>query len=83
MLQQHLFWTAWSELMGKNIFVNPVNNKLWMEEDKLDKAFEEFAIYFSPYIKTRLDLYFEQRLLVLPESPTVLGVDQEDEEDQE
>lgn len=71
-LQQHLQWVAWSIVMMKGSLIDPKTNELWSEESKLVEMVKELDLFYIPYAKLRLDMYFEHRRQLLPDSPTKL-----------
>ena len=57
-LQQHLQWVCWSLLMTKGSLIDPTTKKLWTDDAKLEEAWNNACVFYFPYAKTRLDLYF-------------------------
>jgi len=56
----------------KGPLINPETDKLWDNDQKLQEMLEEAYQFYTPYAKSRLDLYFEHRKVLLPNSPTYL-----------
>lgn len=71
-LFQDLYWVVWCLVMMKGSLINPLTNKIWDDDSKLQEMLAETNEFYTPYAKTRLDLYFEHREMLLPNSPSNL-----------
>ena len=56
----------------KGSLINPLTNKIWDDDSKLQEMLAETNEFYTPYAKTRLDLYFEHREMLFPNSPSNL-----------
>lgn len=71
-LQQHIQWVAWCIVMMKGSLIDPKTHQIWQDETKLVEMVKELDLFYIPYAKTRLDLYFEHRRQLLPDLPSKL-----------
>lgn len=72
-LQQDLFWPLWCCVMSQDSLFDPETKQIWATEEKMEEAIKGMEVFHIPYAQTRLDMYFEHRLKLVPEEPTKLS----------